>query len=348
MCRFPASNRIESSLDDKRSSGCFRTDFAGGFVSQDTRKHGQWNEGAGRGYVLVTAARNEEQFIERAISSVVAQTVLPDRWIIASDGSVDGTERIVEEYSKRFEFVELLCVKNTLGRSFASKVYAVHAAMEKLTGVNYAFIGNLDADVSLENTYFAELLLEFERNPELGLAGGYIHEKRCEKFTVRPGNSVRSVAGAVQMFRRECYESVGGLLPLKHGGEDWCAEVLARMNGWHVEAFPKLRVFHHKATGKGVGILKYWYRQGFMDFSLGTHPVFAAVKCVRRLRCRPYFAAAMARLAGFVWAHHRSEERPVSREFVDYLRSEQKERMLALVQHPIRRLLPRVNQGFRV
>ena len=138
------------------------------------------------------------------------QTVLPNRWVIASDGSVDATERIVRDYAEKFEFIELLCVPNTLGRSFSSKVYALHAAMEKLAGVNYQFIGNLDADVTVETQYFEELLREFGRNPNLGLAGGYIHERHYEKFTVRAGNSVRSVAGAVQMFRRDCYESVGG------------------------------------------------------------------------------------------------------------------------------------------
>jgi glycosyltransferase involved in cell wall biosynthesis len=46
-------------------------------------------------YVLVTPARNEVQFIELTIQSVVAQTMRPLKWVIVSDGSTDGTDEIV-------------------------------------------------------------------------------------------------------------------------------------------------------------------------------------------------------------------------------------------------------------
>ena len=43
-------------------------------------------------YVLITPARNEADFIEKTIQSVIAQTVLPLRWVIVSDGSTDDTD----------------------------------------------------------------------------------------------------------------------------------------------------------------------------------------------------------------------------------------------------------------
>ena len=47
-------------------------------------------------YVLITPARNEA--LHRADVVGVAQTVLPLRWVIVSDGSTDGTDAIVERY----------------------------------------------------------------------------------------------------------------------------------------------------------------------------------------------------------------------------------------------------------
>ena len=38
-------------------------------------------------YVIITAARNEEAYIENTIQSVISQTALPLKWIIVSDGS---------------------------------------------------------------------------------------------------------------------------------------------------------------------------------------------------------------------------------------------------------------------
>ena len=286
----------------------------------------------GSAYMLVTAARNEEAFIENTIKAVISQTVPPKRWVIVSDGSVDQTDKIVGAYADRYPLIEQVRIDKDHARSFVSKVYALNAGLERLNNIDCEFVGNLDADVSFDESYFANLLGEFERDPGLGLAGGYIYERRHGGFCARANNSIRSVAGAVQLFRRECYESVGGILPLKYGGEDWCAEVMARMKGWRVKAIPELKVFHHKPTGTGAGVLRYWYHQGFMDYSLGSHPLFATLKCLRRLRTRPYVAGALARLTGFACAHYQKEERPVPREFVSYLRREQKARMLGALR----------------
>jgi len=294
------------------------------------------------GFVLVTAAHNEEAFIENTIKAVVSQTLLPERWVIVSDASVDDTDKIVQGYAERCKFIELVHIGENHAPSFASKIYALNAGLERLKGNDYEFIGILDADVSFETSYFASLLKRFERDPALGLAGGFIYEKRNGKFKIRFGDSVRSVAGAVQLFRRECYESVGGILPLKYGGEDWCAEVMARMKGWRVEAFPELEVFHHKPTGAGAGALRYWYQQGLMDFSLGSYPLFVIFKCLRRLRAKPYVLGALARLFGFLWASCRREERPVRNELVEFLRAEQKERL----RHSLLKPLGRLARGF--
>ena len=53
-------------------------------------------------YVLITPARNEEEFIEKTILSVISQTVLPQKWIIVSDHSTDRTNEIVEKYDTQF------------------------------------------------------------------------------------------------------------------------------------------------------------------------------------------------------------------------------------------------------
>jgi len=50
-------------------------------------------------YVLITPARNEALFIEMTIKTVIAQTALPIKWVIVSDGSTDGTDEIVKKYT---------------------------------------------------------------------------------------------------------------------------------------------------------------------------------------------------------------------------------------------------------
>src|SRR5439155_7145403 len=111
-------------------------------------------------------------------------------------------------------------------------------------------------------------------DPDLGLAGGYIYEEERGEFRCRRGNSVTSVAHAVQLFRRQSFEVLGGYTAFSWGGADMHAEVTLRMKGWRVESFPDLKVFHYRPTGVGFGLLRSWYKGGLMDFYMGTHPIF--------------------------------------------------------------------------
>jgi poly-beta-1,6-N-acetyl-D-glucosamine synthase len=285
-------------------------------------------------YVLITAARNEENYIEYPIKSILEQTIKPEKWIIVSDRSTDSTDRIVEKYAADYGFITLLRREKTRDDiGFASKVFALHLGCQQLEGFDYGFIGHLDADVSFAPQYYEDILEKFRQNPHLGLAGGFIYEKEGDTFGSRPFNNVRSVAGGIQFYRRECYEEIGGFIPLQNGGEDWYAEVKARMNGWQVRSFPEYRVFHHKKSTSARGIFKEAFRQGLMDYALGSHPLFEILKCCGRITEKPYVLVALLRLFGFLGAYFRRENRQVSDEFIRYFRKEQLERIQQGLYH---------------
>ena len=72
-----------------------------------------------------------------------------------------------------------------------------------------------------------------------------------------------------------------------------------------------------------------------MDYSFGSYPPFEALKCLRRFS-DGYFTGGIVRACGFLWGYLLGEERPVSDEFVDFLRKEQKERVEAFFKGPFR------------
>lgn len=285
---------------------------------------------AHRRYVLITAAYNEGQYIEKTINSVLEQRVLPAKWVIVSDGSTDGTDDIVQTYASGYKFIQFIRREKDGNKGFASKVFALAAGLKSLTSIDYGYLGHLDADITFSASYFGNLLDRFEMDPHLGIAGGLIYEGHNGRFLPRRSNSLRSVAGAVQMFRRECYEDIGGFIPLIYGGEDWYAEIAARMNGWHVSSFPELPVLHLRPGGRANGFVRYAFRQGFMDYSLGSHPLFELVKLAKRVPCRPFLMGAVIRLAGYISACCQREARVVSPQFVSFLRREQMSRLWSL------------------
>ncbi len=283
-------------------------------------------------YVLMTAAHNEEAHVEAMIASVVSQTVLPKRWVIVSDNSMDATDAIIQTFAARHDFIRYVRLTRQPGRSFSSKVLALHSGCKLLEDIPFAFIGNVDADVRLEPTYFEELLSRFEQRPRLGICGGQFFEYEDGEFRNIKANRSHSVTHAAQLVRRECYEAIGGYAILEYGGEDWHAEVTARMRGWEIESFPNLKIFHQRHTGEAGSLLRYLFRQGRMDYSFGSYPPFEIFKCMIRIPQKPFFLGCVARLTGFLWSWMRRDKRQVTDEFVAYLRSEQKARVASLLR----------------
>src|ERR1022692_3245971 len=176
--------------------------------------------------VLVTPARNEAEFIEGTVKSVIAQTVRPVRWVIVSDGSTDGMDDIVSRYVAGYPWIELVRMPERKERNFAGKVHAFNAGRERCKDLEYDVIGNLDADVTFDQDYFDFLLKKFAENPKLGVAGTPFREGSYQydfRFT-----SVEHVSGQIQLFRRECFEAIGGYTPIKTGGIDLVAVMTAR------------------------------------------------------------------------------------------------------------------------
>jgi len=281
-------------------------------------------------YVLITPAKNEQQFIGKTIESVLAQSAPPREWIIVSDGSTDNTDQIVQGYCRENPFLRLVRVENGNGRHFAAKVAAFRCGLDAAVSNKYEFIGNLDADVSFAPDYFERVLLKFSQRRTLGVAGGLILENLGNVFVPQAIHRY-SVAGAVQLFRRSCFEQIGGYTPVRAGGIDTAAEIKARMHGWEVETFPDLQVFHHRRIQTGSSnILATRFRQGVNHSRLGYHPLFQLLSSISRVKDRPYCIGSALVLAGYCWASFRYPDKVLPPHVVEFLRKEQWKRVRAL------------------
>jgi GT2 family glycosyltransferase len=278
-------------------------------------------------YVLVTAARNEAAVIERTLASVVGQTLPPAAWAVVSDGSTDGTDDLVARVAARHSFVQLVRVERDGPPSFAAKVDAIRAGYRFVAAVHHEFVGNLDADIELPPRYYEDLLSRLAARPRLGIAGGAVLE-RVGGADRRRRASRRSVAGAVQLFRRSCWEAVGGYPAFEGGGEDAAVEVLARAHGFEVETVPGLEVVHHGRVLSGAGsVLRARAARGRANYRLGYHPVFQLASAAYRTTERPYVVGGLALLAGYAGAAWRRTPAVLPPELVLRLRREQLARL---------------------
>jgi len=287
-------------------------------------------------YVLITPAWNEAEFIEQTIRSVTQQTVQPLKWVVVSDGSTDETDDIVSRFIGQHEWIELIRLPPRTHRDFAGKAKAFMAGYARVKGLAFEVIGNLDADVSFADDYLEFLLDKFAVNPRLGVAGtpyresGPMHDERFK--------SPDHVSGACQMFRRECFEEIGGYQPVASGGIDLIALFSAQAKGWETKRFDERSCIHHRRVGSGQHSATFvrLMNRGKMDYVLGSHPAFELFRALYQMRTRPYVLGGVLMLVGYAWALASRTERTMPKDLIQLRQRDQLHRLAKVLRHPWR------------
>lgn len=281
-------------------------------------------------FVVVTPAFNEEKHISRTIISMIRQTIKPIIWVIVDDGSTDKTSKIVQDTANNHDWIKYLYNKKQDGVTYyASNVYAIQKGIELVKTLPYDFLAILDADIELCDDYYELILEKLLKHQDLGIAAGTFVEKAGNAWE-KAKRDRRATPKGIQVFRRECYETIGGYIPFKYGGEDSGTEITARMKGWKTWSFDNIIVKHHRPVGTGISssILKARFRTGIADYCLGTHPLFMVLKSIKRMVWeKPYFTSGIARLVGYLIGRINKYEKQLPLQTIKYLRREQIQRI---------------------
>jgi len=257
-------------------------------------------------YVVISPVRTEAEFIEETITSMCRQTVKPAEWIIVNDGSIDDTAAIVARYAVEYPWIKLMNRADRGARQRGKGVIeAFYAGYNFLTHHDYDYIVKLDGDLSFEPNYFEALLHQFAANPKLGITGGGVYERLDGKnWTLQAAKD--HVRGPTKVYRRACFEAIGGLVPALgwDGIDEWKALTL----GWEVQSFLYLKVWHYRITGAATGSLKSRIEQGYGAYFMGYHPLFMIARGLRHMLNRPYVMGGLAMILTYFLAWLRGLE----------------------------------------
>jgi len=272
-------------------------------------------------YVVVTPVRDEVEFIEQTIKAVASQTVRPLEWVIVDDGSTDGTDRALSRWASELSWLHVVSRPNRgFRKSGGGVVEAFYDGFNVLQSHDWHFIVKLDGDLTFSPDYFEKCFEHFSEHPRLGIGGGEIYHDldgalKCEK------NPRFHVRGATKIYRRDCWEGIGGLL--RAPGWDTIDEVRANMLGWETRSFPDLQLLHHRITGAAEGAFRDRMKHGVACYVSGYHPLFVAASCVYRLFKKPYIVGSFAMCYGFLKSYFARAPRIDDRSLIRYTRSQQ-------------------------
>ncbi len=280
-------------------------------------------------YVVITPVRNEAEFIEKTLVSMCRQTIKPAEWIIVDDGSSDATPEIIARYATQYPWIKLVNREDRGARQRGKGVVeAFYAGYDTLLEQDYEFIVKLDGDLSFEPLYFECLLREFAANPRLGIAGGGVYERPDAKNWVLQ-TTKDHVRGPTKVYRRACFEAIGGLMPAL--GWDGADEWQARAQGWEVQSFLNLKVFHHRFTGAATGAIKSRIEQGYGAHYIGYHPLYITARGIRHMFTRPYLIGGIAMIVAYFAAWLQGREQLPDRSLINHIRRTQLKQLVGLL-----------------
>jgi len=176
---------------------------------------------------VIMRAFNEEQFIEKALVSLIKQDFPIYRIIVVNDGSTDRTLEIL----KSFKEIEIINRKKKDNVEFftAEEPKIINDGLDKLVNEkDCKYIMNLDADHILPQDYVSRIVKEMEKTPNLVVCSGMIEGE----YFVIPVHSGR-------VYRYDYLKKFDLKYPENFAAEDYLI-LKAQSLGYEIRIFPDI------------------------------------------------------------------------------------------------------------
>jgi poly-beta-1,6-N-acetyl-D-glucosamine synthase len=277
-------------------------------------------------YVVITPVRDEEEYIEHTIKSMVSQTIKPAEWIIVDDGSTDRTGLIIDDYASHYAWIHPVHRDNRGYRKSGWGVMdAFYDGYHSLTCTDWSFLVKLDGDLGFDEHYFEKCFDHLISNPRYGIGGGILLNLIDQKLIVEK-TPLFHVRGATKIYKRACWNAIGGLI--KVAGWDTIDEVKANMLGWETMTFADIQIIHYRYTGQAEGRWTDAIKNGKANYICGYHPIYMLLKCLNRIGQKPFFIYAVGHMYGFVLGYISGLPQIDDKALIAYLRKQQLRRLL--------------------
>ncbi|MEZ5336512.1 MAG: glycosyltransferase family 2 protein [Methanolobus sp.] len=243
-------------------------------------------------YILVTPAKNEEIDLPAVADSVASQTIKPLKWVIVDDGSTDNTPAIIKDLELKYKWIQSIRLPPrgrdiTYHYAYVCKQGFDHIVQEcEEEGLEYDYIGLIDADTILEPEFYQKLINELKNNTDLGVISGGVYQSINGKLERRK-TSERLPSGTGRLWTKKCFFDTGGYTV--EPAPDSISNVKAISQGWKIWQFKDVVAVQTRLTSSAEGLWKGYKANGFMAYYLNKHPLLVFLNALHVSRKKPYY-----------------------------------------------------------
>lgn len=199
---------------------------------------------------VVVTCFNHGEFLSRAMTSVLEQTLQKTELLIVDDGSTDGSRQLALDFSDRHpeQAMLVLCTRNSGLPRARNRGIALSRS---------PYVCCLDADDWFSPTALEAMLAMFVEDPSLGVVRPSIQNfgTRDDVLEMEPYQrqrlAARNIAPYCSMFKRKAWVEVGGFDESMPAYEDWSFWVSVAELGCTMGQIPE-PVFHYRNSDDGM------------------------------------------------------------------------------------------------
>ncbi|NBC81808.1 MAG: glycosyltransferase [Bacteroidetes bacterium] len=278
-------------------------------------------------YVIISPVRNEEDYLEKTLNSVINQSVRPSQWILVNDGSTDNTESIIRKYEKDHDWITLINLEDR-GYYFPGTgvVEVFNKGYAQINIPDWEYVVKMDCDLSYETDHFKKLFEYFNANPNLGIASGCTYLP-IDGELVREPTQFDHPVGPCKVYKRKCWDQIGGLIPVP--GWDLGDLLAAQMHGWETRCFFDLVLVHHRLTGsRRKGKFGPKFLQGRFEYRQGYALGYMLIKSVFHLFSKPAIIGSVGKISGYLYSAFKREKPFFEKDMRKFMRKRHRDFLL--------------------
>ena len=290
-------------------------------------------------FLIISPCRNEAAYMLKTLDSMVAQSLTPTLWLIVDDGSTDETPQILAEYAAKHDWLRVVPKTDRGHRAVGPGVIeAFYVGLDSVDATEFDYIGKLDLDLDLPPRYFETLIGRMENDPRIGTCSGKPYVRRGGDLVSEKKSDDLSV-GMTKLWRRTCFEAIGGLVREVMWDAIDCHK--ARQMGWKAVSWDHadLNFEHLRPMGSSqTSIYTGRRRHGFGQYFMGSDPIYFAATAAFRALEPPYILGGLAMMQGYLGAWMKGTKQLDDPELRAFIRSYQRRALFKGRQKAIREI----------